>query len=194
SRPDSRASRTQVPDRTSVQDTAVLAESLGLTAAHPDHFALAVGNEILGNGFSSRLYRDLRVRTGYVYSVSSSFSWSRHRGGYSISFGADPDKVGRARDAALHDLQTMQEHPVTDDELTLAKAALLRGLPLARASLDAIASLDLQLIELGLPLDTPDQAARAYYGMTAATVQTAFRTWVRPRDMAEIVKGPAPTP
>ena len=194
SRPDSRASRTQVPDRTSVQDTAVLAESLGLTAAHPDHFALAVGNEILGNGFSSRLYRDLRVRTGYVYSVSSSFSWSRHRGGYSISFGADPDKVGRARDAALHDLQTMQEHPVTDDELTLAKASLLRGLPLARASLDAIASLDLQLIELGLPLDTPDQAARAYYGMTAATVQTAFRTWVRPRDMAEIVKGPAPTP
>ncbi|MBM9401798.1 insulinase family protein [Gluconacetobacter azotocaptans] len=190
-RPDSRASRTQVPDHTSVQDTAMLAESLGLTAAHADHFALTVGNEVLGDGFSSRLYRDLRVRTGYVYSVSSRFSWSRNRGGYSISFGADPDKVGKARDAAVHDVTAMQNNPVSDDELTLAKASLLRGLPLQRASLDSIAAEDLHLVDLGLPLDTPDRAAKAYYGMTAAAVQAAFRTWIRPRDLAEIVKGPA---
>ncbi|WP_183115780.1 M16 family metallopeptidase [Gluconacetobacter diazotrophicus] len=190
-RPDSRAARTEVPDHTSVQDSAILAESLGLTASHPDHFALSVGNEILGDGFSSRLYRDLRVRTGYVYSVSSNFSWSRHRGGYSISFGADPDKVGRARDAAIHDVVALQAQPVSDDELTLAKASLLRGLPLQRASLDSIAAEDLHLVNLGLPLDTPDTAARAYYTMTAADVQKAFRTWVRPTDLAEIVKGPA---
>ncbi|WP_408904653.1 M16 family metallopeptidase [Nguyenibacter sp. L1] len=193
-RPDSRASRTQVPDRTSVQDTAVLAESLGLTASNPAHFALGVGNTILGDGFSSRLYRDLRVRTGYVYSVSSHFSWSRNRGGYSISFGADPDKVGKARDAAIRDVAAMQAQPVSDAELTLAKASLLRGLPLARASLDSIASEDLHLIGLGLPLDTPDLAAKAYYGMTAGAVQAAFRTWIRPGDLAEIVKGPAPMP
>jgi zinc protease len=192
-RPDSRGTQTTVPDHTSVQDTAILAESLGLTAAHPDHFALTVGNEILGDGFSSRLYRDLRVKTGYVYSVSSNFSWSRHRGGYSVSYGADPDKVTRARDAAIHDVGALQAQPVSIDELTLAKASLLRGLPLQRASLDSIAAEDLHLINLGLPLDTPDRAARAYYGMTATAVQAAFRTWIRPGDLAEIVKGPTPT-
>nr|AIA91442.1 peptidase_M16_C [uncultured Sinorhizobium sp.] len=35
--PLSKASHAQVPDRSSVQDEVVLAETLGLTAAHPDH-------------------------------------------------------------------------------------------------------------------------------------------------------------
>ncbi|OUJ16122.1 peptidase M16 [Acetobacter sp. DsW_063] len=191
-RPDSKTSRANVPDKSNVQDTVILPESLGLTAANPDHFFLTLGNEVLGGGFSSRLYRDLRVKTGYVYSVSSSFEWGRTRGAYSVSYGADPDKVGPAREAAMRDIKAMQTAPVTDDELVLAKSALLRSLPLARASLGAIAGEYLHLTQLGLPLNTPDIAARKYYDATAADVQAAFRKWVRPADLAEIVKGPSP--
>ncbi|NHO31726.1 M16 family metallopeptidase [Acetobacter fallax] len=190
--PDSKTSRAHVPDKSNVQDTVALAESLGITAANPDRYMLTVGDEILGGGFSSRLYRDLRVKTGYVYSVSSSFTIGRTRGGYSVSYGADPDKVGLAREAAMHDIRAMQTSPVTDDELTIAKSGLLRGLPLGRANLDAIASSYLHLIQLGLPLNTPDIAAQAYYKATAADVQAAFTKWVRPDDLAEIVKGPDP--
>ncbi|WP_194303227.1 M16 family metallopeptidase [Acetobacter estunensis] len=191
-RPDSKASRAHVPDHSSLQDTVTLPESIGLTAANPDHFLLTVGNEVLGGGFSSRLYRDLRVKTGYVYNVSSSFDWSRTRGAYSISFGADPDKVGKAREAAQRDLRAMQDTPISDNELLIAKSALLRGLPLGRASLGAIAGEYLHLMELGLPLDTPDIAAKAYHDATAEGVRNAFRKWVRTNDLAEIVKGPAP--
>lgn len=192
SRPDSKASRSHVPDKSNVQDTVILPQSIGVTASNPDHFLLTVGNEVLGGGFSSRLYRDLRVKSGYVYSVSSSFDWGRTRGAYSVSYGADPDKVGAARAAALHDIRAMQDAPVSDNELGIAKAALLRSLPLSRESLGAIAGEYLRLIELGLPLNTPDIAAQAYYHATAADVQTAFRKWVRPDDLAEIVKGPVP--
>ncbi|TCS35035.1 zinc protease [Acetobacter aceti NBRC 14818] len=191
-RPDSKTSRSHVPDKSNVQDTVVLPESLGLTPTNPDHFLLTLGNEVLGGGFSSRLYRDLRVKTGYVYSVSSSFDWSRNRGAYSVSYGADPDKVGDARKAALRNIHAMQVSPVTDDELIVAKSSLLRGIPLGRASLGAIAGEYLRLIELGLPLDTPDIAAHAYYKATAADVQAAFSKWVRPDDLSEIVKGPQP--
>lgn len=192
--PLSKASRANVPDKSSVQDEVILAETLGLQVADPDRFLLNLGNEVLGGGlFSSRLYRDLRVKTGYVYSVGSSFDWSRTRGSYSIEYGADPNKVGQARVAAVKDLQAMQSAPPTDDELSLAKASLLRSLPLRRSSLGAIARQYLSLTDLDLPLDNTDKAAEVYYKASGAEVQAAFKKWLRPEDLAQIVKGPAPS-
>lgn len=192
--PLNKPSRANVPDKSSVQDEVVLAQNLGLLVSNPDHFLLQLGNEVLGGGlFSSRLYRDLRVKTGYVYTVSSAFSWSRTRANYSISYGADPDKVGKARVAAMQDLKDMQSAAPTAEELSLAKASLLRSLPLRRASLSGIASEYLNLTQLGLPLDTADRAAQAYYKASAEDVQAAFKKWLRADGMAQIVKGPTPT-
>lgn len=87
----------------------------------------------------------------------------------------------------------MQTAPPTEDELSLAKASLLRSLPLRRASLSSIAAQYLGLEELGLPLDNTDRAAQVYYKATGAEVQAAFQKWIRPDDLAQIVKGPAPT-
>jgi zinc protease len=185
------ASAAHVPDSSNLQDTVALAESVQLPVTNPDRYNLMVGNTILGGGFSSRLYQDLRVKTGYVYSVDSELDWSRTRCDYSVSFGADPDKVVRARALVIQDLQELQKTPVSDVELTRAKAQMLRRLPMQRASVDAIAALDLRLIDLGLPLDTPELAAKHYFEATPAQVQAAFKAWLRPSDLAEVVKGPA---
>ncbi len=183
-------SRGYVPDSSVLQSNVTLAETLPMDVSNPDHFTLDVGNEILGGGFSSRLYRDLRVKSGYVYSVSSRFEWNRTRAGYEISYGADGGNLDRARALALHDVTDMQEHPVSDNELTLAKASLLRSLPQQRASTDGLAMEDLYLVDRGLPLDQPQIAAHAYFATTAAGLQAAFRKWLRPQDLAEVVKGP----
>ncbi|MBE7729697.1 insulinase family protein [Komagataeibacter sp. FXV3] len=193
-RPDSHTSVMKVPDPSSTQATVSLPESLSLNVANPEHFALNLGNEILGSGFSSRLYRDLRVRSGYVYTVRSHLTWKRHRSAYSISFGADPDKVAAARDAAIHDLMAMQIQPVSENELAMARAGMLRGLALQSASLDTIAAGYLHFSDLGLPLNQNDIAAQAYYTLDAAAIRDAFRKWIRPADLAEIIKGPATTP
>ena len=180
-----------VPDISNLQDTVALVESVQLAVTNPDRFDLMVGNTILGGGFSSRLFQDLRVKTGYVYNVSSQIDWSRTRCDYNVSFGADPDKVAKARIAVVQDLKALQNQPVSDAELTRAKAQMLRRLPMQRSSVDAIAALDLRLVDLGLPLDTPTVAAKHYYDSTAERVQAAFKTWLRPDDLSEIVKGPA---
>jgi zinc protease len=180
-----------VPDSSNLQDTVALVESVPLPVTNPDRFNLMVGNTILGGGFSSRLYQDLRVKTGYVYNVDSQLDWSRTRCDYSVSFGADPDKVVKARAAVAQDLKALQDQPVTEAELTRAKAQMLRRLPMQRSSVDAIAGLDLRLVDLGLPLDTPGIAAKHYYDATPAMVQAAFKAWLRPDDLSEVVKGPA---
>jgi zinc protease len=187
----SKSIASHVPDSSNLQDTVALVESVPLPVTNPDRFNLMVGNTILGGGFSSRLYQDLRVKTGYVYNVDSQLDWSRTRCDYSVSFGADPDKVVKARAAVAQDLKALQDQPVSDAELTRAKAQMLRRLPMQRSSVDAIAGLDLRLVDLGLPLDTPGIAAKHYYDATPAMVQAAFKAWLRPDDLSEVVKGPA---
>ncbi len=186
----SAASQARVPDASSLQDSVLLAETVALPVASPDRYTLMLGNTILGSGFSSRLYRDLRVRTGYVYTVSSALDWTRTRADYSVSFGADPDNVDRARALVVRDIVDMQTAPVAEAELTRAKAQVLRRLPMQRASVGAIAGLYLHLADLGLPLDTEQVAARRYLEITAPEIRAAFAMWLRPADLAQVVKGP----
>jgi zinc protease len=86
----------------------------------------------------------------------------------------------------------MQKNPVTDAELRRAKAQLLRRLAMSRASVGAIAGLYLTQTSLGLPLDSQQTAAKAYEAATPDQVQKAFNTWLRPTDLSEIIRGPAP--
>jgi zinc protease len=159
-----------------------------------DRYTLMLGNTILGSGFSSHLYRDLRIKTGYVYSVSSALDWSRSRADYTVTFGADPENVDKARQLVVRDLKAMQTTPVDEGELTRAKAQVLRQLAMQRASIPAIAGLYLRLTELGLPLDMETIAAQRYAAVTAPDIQQAFATWMRPDDLAQVVKGPSLAP
>jgi len=185
-------SRVHVPDASSLQDSVLLSETLPI--AMPGRYAFRLGNTILGGGFSSRLYQDLRVKSGYAYSVSSAANWTRTRGQYTVTFGSDADKVEKARQLVLLDLRTMQTTSVSDTELLRAKAQMLIRLAMRRSSVEAMAASYLRLADLGLPFDSPQTAAERYLGTTADQIKQAFNTLLRPDDLVEIVKGPPLTP
>ncbi len=183
-----------VPDNTSVQDTVALVQNTPLSLRDPQRYALTVGNQVLGQGgFASRLWRDLRVKTGLVYGVSSSFDIGRTRSTYRITLGCDPDKVAQARAIALRDLEQMQKVPISSIELKRAQGMLIRRIPLGESSVDAIGGALLYYAQHGLPLDQASIAARQYLAVTAPEIQAAFARYLRPKDFVEVVKGPAPT-
>ena len=188
--PPSPVSSARVADESSLQDSVSMTQTVPVPVTSPDRYTLMLGNTILGSGFSSRLYSDLRVKTGYVYSVSSALDWSRTRADYSVSFGADAENVDKARQLVVRDIRAMQTAPVSEAELTRAKAQTLRRLPMQRASVPGIAGVYLRLAELGLPFDLQQVTGERYLAVTTDDIQRAFASALRPDDLAVVVKGP----
>jgi zinc protease len=191
--PPSKPSAIVVPDRSRVQDSTLLAETVPLSRSNPDYYALELGDHVLGGGFyATRLYHDLRQVAGLVYSVDVQFSAGKARSTYLVAFGSDPPNVSQARRLIVRDLTSMQKSDVSPAELQQAKAILLRQLPLSEASEDAVASGLASLSLAGLPLDEGHRAATIYANLTAAQIREAFAKYIRPSTFVQVVQGPAP--
>ncbi len=187
------AATVAVPNNRRVQDKVILAETVGLTRSNADYYALELGNHVLGGGFyATRLYQDLREKTGLVYYVGSEFDIGKTRGVYLVNYACDPSNVSRAYTIVRQNLKAMQTTPVTAEELQQAKAMLVREIPLSEASTGSIARGLLSRDALGLPLDEPTRAARRYLALTAEAVRAAFAKWIRPDDLVQIIEGPPP--
>jgi zinc protease len=190
--PRNKAAASNVPDPTRLQDEVTLAEELPTNRFDPDYYPLQLANHILGGGFyATRLYRDLREKTGYVYNVDESFDAGRTRTDFTVSYGCDPINVSKARALIQQDLTAMQNAPPSEGEMQQARAMLLRQIPLDESSESEIAGGLLARALIGLPLDEPVRAAEKYASLSAQEVSAAFAKWIRPDDFVEVVQGPA---
>ena len=83
---------------------------------------MLLANTILsGEGTGSLLFKELRVRDGYVYSVDSKFDIEEDGATFSISYASDPKDVDRAQAAALAILRRLQSVPLDDVELNVPR-------------------------------------------------------------------------
>jgi zinc protease len=186
-------SASHVPDPTRLQDQVTLAEELPMNRFDPDYYPLQLGNNVLGGGFyATRLYRDLREKTGYVYTVDETLEAGRTRTEFVVSYGSDPVNVPKARALIDQDLTAMQTTAPSGDELEQARAMLIRQIPLRESSESQIAGGLLARSLMGLSLDEPMRAAERYEKLSAEDVRAAFAKWIRPGDFVEVVQGPTP--
>ncbi len=191
--PANKPSAVNVPDPSRIQDSVDLAQQLEMNRFSPDYYSLQLGNHVLGGGFyATRLYRDLREKAGYVYNINDSLEASETRATYSIDYGCDPKNVSKARAMVEQELVDMQKNNVTPTELQQAKALLLRQIPLAESSEDAVAGGFIARARIGLPLDEPFHAAQRYFNMTADEVRSAFAKYITPGNFVQVVRGPTP--
>jgi len=87
---------------------------------HPDMPLIDVLATLLGNGRSSRLYRQVREEQGLVNSVDA---WTYTPGGaglFGMSAVMEADKFTAAKDAMLAELEKMKEELISEAELTKA--------------------------------------------------------------------------
>lgn len=192
-RPENKSGEIYVAAPGRTQSDVTLVETIDQGIHNPDRYALEFGNEVLGGGFNARLLQKLRVETGLVYAVGSSFIWSRNRGAFLISYGADPDKVDEARELAAQELNQLCVAPISADTLRTVKASMLRAIPMSRASFSSLIEIYLGLHVNGLPLSEQDQEAQAIFDMTPQNVQHAFCAHTSTSRLVTAVLGPEKT-
>jgi zinc protease len=117
----------------------------------------------------------------------------RTRSVYLVEYASDPQNVVKAGALVAQEITAMQDTAVGSDELTRAKACLVRQLPLSEAGITEIAEGMLGRTDLGLPLDEPTQAAQHFVTLEGTAVQDAFRKWLRPKDLVRVSEGPPPS-
>ncbi len=175
------------------QDQVLIGQQLAVNLHDVNRYALKLGNDVLGgNGFASRLMVDVRVRHGYAYGASSGMDFDRSRSIFYVQYGSDPAKVAPVDGLIRKNLVEMQTKPVKADELVNARQFEIRSIPLGVSSVNGIARSLLQWGYQGLPLDEPMVAAKHYLNLTAEQVQQAFKTYLHPSNMVQVVQGPKP--
>jgi zinc protease len=187
---------TQAKDERIAFDSAqahVLMGQPGYKRDDPDHFALTVGNYILGGGdFVSRLTNEVREKRGLSYSVYSYFSPALHAGAFTIGLQTRPDQVNQALQVSRDVLAKFVTDGPTASELKAAKGFLIGGFALR---IDTNAKLLDNVSNIAwnkLPLDYLDTWTKAVEKITLTDVKTAFARKLQPANMVTVVVGGAP--
>lgn len=101
---------------------------LGISKDDPDLYAVRVLDYILGGSFTSRLMTEVRTNQGLAYNVGSSFNIGRR---FTGSFTAETETRANATVKTIKLMQSIIKevsvHPVTEQELQLAKDAIINS-------------------------------------------------------------------
>jgi predicted Zn-dependent peptidase len=92
-----------------------------LHLGHPDRYSLALANQIIGAGMSSRLFQSVREERGLAYSVFSSAAGYSDAGVFSVYAGTTPSRSAELISVLRGELDRLALDGVTEHELALAK-------------------------------------------------------------------------
>ncbi|MGH9337150.1 MAG: M16 family metallopeptidase, partial [Vicinamibacteria bacterium] len=94
----------------------------------PDYFALSVAAEILGGGFSSRLFQAVRSQRGLAYRAGASWSAAYdHPGTFAVASSTKSESTVETIRVIRGEIERIAKEPVTEEELRQAKDGILNS-------------------------------------------------------------------
>jgi predicted Zn-dependent peptidase len=126
--------RYAVVDRPHEQAHVVLG-TRALRRDDPDRYSLAVLDQVLGGGMSSRLFQEVREKRGLAYSVYSYRAAFQETGALAVYAGTAPERVHETLEIVHAELDRLvADGGITDKELNGAKGHLTGSLALSLES------------------------------------------------------------
>ena len=161
----------------------------GYPATDERRYALAVLNNILGGGMSSRLFQNIREKQGLAYSVYSDLSPYRDAGLMSVYAGTSLENSEKVLRVITSEFRNMKEKLVTEEELRRAKDHLKGSMMLALESTSARMS-NLARQEMYFQrFFTLDELIESVEQVTREQLQEIARDFFRPEQIAVTVLG-----
>lgn len=162
----------------------------GISRHDPDYFTAQVMNFVLGSsGFGSRLTEEIREKRGLTYGIYSGLFDLSHVDGVSVSTSTKSENVPEMLSLIDAEFNKMKDEPISDEELSDAKAYLIGSLPLALTSTDKIAGLLLSLQRDDLPINYLDQREESIRAATIDDVQRVAQRLLMPEKFVTILVG-----
>ena len=98
-----------------------------IARAAPDYYAGVVANTLLGNGYSSRLNQEVRIRRGLSYGVVSRLDARRAGGVFSVGVQTKNASAPEVVAVTLAEIARVADAPAPADELEARKLAVIGG-------------------------------------------------------------------
>ena len=156
---------------------------------HEDRFGIAVLNNLLGGGMSSRLFQNIREKRGLAYAVFSEITPYSDAGMLTVYAGSAKETVGQVLDLIVSEFRDLKKSLVTEEELTRSKNHLKGSLMLSLESTSARMS-NLARQELYFRhFYSLDEILASIQAVTREQLQALARQYFRSEDTAVTVLG-----
>ncbi|WP_214647767.1 M16 family metallopeptidase [Novosphingobium aerophilum] len=163
---------------------------LPLTGRDTDKEALELANEVLGDGFLSRLNIDLREDKGWSYGVRSQITSPVGPRTLMVSAPVQSDRTGDSLKLLLADMKALPaQRGVEPAELARVTDGNIRGLPNRFETNMAVLQAVIQNDRLGRPDDYQRSLPERYRRIDAAALNQAAATWLQPEGLVFVVVG-----
>lgn len=175
----------------SVQSVIQLAEPLVLKPGSPDVIPATVMNNILGGGFSGRLFANLREKHAFTYGAYSNLNVNRLISNFSASASVRNEKTDSAIAAFFYEFNRIRTEPLTAAEVSRMKNYLSGSFARSLESPATIANFALSIAMNKLPADYYQNYLKNLAAVSPTQVQEMAKKYIQPANMWVIIVGNA---
>jgi zinc protease len=155
-----------------------------------DYPALTVMADILGGGFSSRLFLEIRTRMGNAYNISADWGAAfDHPGLFKITGSTKSISTVTTVKAIQKEVDRIRTDEVSDEELHTAKDGAFNRLVFAYDTRKKVLNRTVNYAYFGYPPDFLQQYQKALAAVTRADVLRVAKEYLRPADLTILVVG-----
>ena len=176
--------------RKEVSQTVIRMGEPGIDKNNPDLYAIRVMDYILGGGFTSRLTQEIRSNQGLAYNVESSFDIGRRFIGTFVAETETKSETTVKAISLMHDIIAgMTAAPVSDQELALAKDAIINSFMFGFTRPDVVVSQQARLEFYDYPAGYLDNYRENISRVGKEDVLRVARKYLHPDAMVLTVVG-----
>ena len=159
---------------------------------NPDYYALDLMNQILGEGFASRLFSRVRSAQGLAYEVGSSWAagWDRP-GIFSAAGSTKSETTTKILTSIKTELGTFISGGVTDEELQRVKDSTLKEFAFEFDSTGKIVERLMRYEYYGYPSDYLERYQENIRKVTRADAERVAKQYLKPDEFIVLVLGNA---
>ncbi|HEX8316380.1 MAG TPA: pitrilysin family protein, partial [Flavisolibacter sp.] len=175
----------------SVQSIITFASPVELKPGAPDAIRASVMNNILGGGFSGRLFANLREKYGFTYGAYSNLTNDRLIGNFQAEASVRNEKTDSAIGQFLYEFNRLRTEALPADEVSRMKNYLSGSFARSLESPATIANFALNIARYNLPADYYQNYLKNLGAVTSQDVQAMAAKYVNPTNMHIVIVGNA---